>query len=48
MSPDGSMIVTGAGDETLRFWNIRGKNDKGKAKKKEEPSKLDLSIADMR
>lgn len=22
MSPDGENIVTGAGDETLRFWNI--------------------------
>jgi cell division cycle 20-like protein 1 (cofactor of APC complex) len=22
MSPDGSSIVTGAGDETLRFWNV--------------------------
>lgn len=22
MSPDGSTIVTGAGDETLRFWQI--------------------------
>ena len=22
MSPDGGTIVTGAGDETLRFWNI--------------------------
>ena len=22
MSPDGQSIVTGAGDETLRFWNI--------------------------
>ena len=22
MSPDGSTVVTGAGDETLRFWNI--------------------------
>lgn len=22
MSPDGNTIVTGAGDETLRFWNI--------------------------
>ena len=21
MSPDGETIVTGAGDETLRFWN---------------------------
>lgn len=22
MSPDGESIVTGAGDETLRFWNM--------------------------
>jgi cell division cycle 20-like protein 1 (cofactor of APC complex) len=22
MSPDGSVIVTGAGDETLRFWDV--------------------------
>ena len=22
MSPDGTTIVTGAGDETLRFWNV--------------------------
>jgi cell division cycle 20-like protein 1 (cofactor of APC complex) len=22
MSPDGENIVTGAGDETLRFWNM--------------------------
>ena len=22
MSPDGSSIVTGAGDETLRFWSV--------------------------
>ena len=22
MSPDGKQIVTGAGDETLRFWNV--------------------------
>ncbi|KAH8882811.1 WD repeat domain-containing protein [Thozetella sp. PMI_491] len=25
MSPDGRVIVTGAGDETLRFWNVFGK-----------------------
>ena len=25
MSPDGSTIVTGAGDETLRFWDVFGK-----------------------
>lgn len=22
LSPDGETIVTGAGDETLRFWNV--------------------------
>ena len=22
MNPNGSTIVTGAGDETLRFWNV--------------------------
>lgn len=29
MSPDGQTIVTGAGDETLRFWNVfeKAKND---------------------
>ena len=25
MSPDGQTIVSGAGDETLRFWNVFGK-----------------------
>lgn len=29
MSPDGAVIVTGAGDETLRFWDVFGKRDKG-------------------
>jgi cell division cycle 20-like protein 1 (cofactor of APC complex) len=33
MSPDGQTIVTGAGDETLRFWNAfeldRGKKITG-------------------
>ncbi|KAL7267548.1 substrate-specific activator of APC-dependent proteolysis [Rhizina undulata] len=29
MSPDGQTIVTGAGDETLRFWNCFAKNKKG-------------------
>ena len=30
MSPDGQSICTGAGDETLRFWNVfpRFKNNK--------------------
>jgi cell division cycle 20-like protein 1 (cofactor of APC complex) len=31
MSPDGSTIVTGAGDETLRFWNVfPNRNETGK------------------
>jgi cell division cycle 20-like protein 1 (cofactor of APC complex) len=25
MSPDGQTVVTGAGDETLRFWNCFSK-----------------------
>jgi cell division cycle 20-like protein 1, cofactor of APC complex len=31
MSPDGASIVTGAGDETLRFWNVfpKGRSSKG-------------------
>ena len=31
MNPDGTTIVTGAGDETLRFWNVfPSRNDNGK------------------
>jgi len=37
MSPDGEAIVTGAGDETLRFWNVFSK-----ARKKESKSALNL------
>ena len=29
MSPDGQVIVTGAGDETLRFWNAFKKKERG-------------------
>lgn len=28
MSPDGAVIVTGAGDETLRFWDVFNKREK--------------------
>jgi len=28
MSPDGQVIVTGAGDETLRFWKVFGKKER--------------------
>jgi len=38
MSPDGESVVTGAGDETLRFWNIFSKN----TTQKETRSQLDL------
>uniref|UniRef100_A0A7E4VJQ9 Fizzy-related protein homolog n=1 Tax=Panagrellus redivivus TaxID=6233 RepID=A0A7E4VJQ9_PANRE len=41
MSPDGESIVTGAGDETLRFWHVFS----GKAKPSPIQSKLDLSKA---
>ena len=30
MSPDGQNVVTGAGDETLRFWNMFPSNKKEK------------------
>jgi WD40 repeat protein len=30
-SPDGSMVCTGAADETLRFWNIFGSESKKKS-----------------
>ena len=30
MSPDGQTVVTGAGDETLRFWNVFGHESKKK------------------
>ncbi|KAF2154615.1 WD40 repeat-like protein [Myriangium duriaei CBS 260.36] len=38
MSPGGDTIVTGAGDETLRFWDVFG----GKAKEKRESSMSSL------
>jgi cell division cycle 20-like protein 1 (cofactor of APC complex) len=33
MSPDGSTIVTGAGDETLRFWNVFPNRSESSGKK---------------
>ena len=33
MSPDGSTIVTGAGDETLRFWNLFPNRNESSGKK---------------
>lgn len=39
MSPDGETIVTGAGDETLRFWNAFPKKEDKEGKRE---SKLDF------
>ena len=36
MSPDGETIVTGAGDETLRFWNAFPKKDHHENKKESQ------------
>jgi cell division cycle 20-like protein 1 (cofactor of APC complex) len=33
MSPDGETIVTGAGDETLRFWSAFPKMEQGDVRK---------------
>lgn len=33
MSPDGETIVTGAGDETLRFWSAFPKKEQGDVRK---------------
>lgn len=44
MSPCGKTIVTGAGDETLRFWNVFP-NKKSKDERKESslfPCSVDL------
>jgi len=45
MSPDGQNVVTGAGDETLRFWNMFPST---KSLKKDSTSSLFLSNSDLR
>ncbi len=45
MSPDGQNVVTGAGDETLRFWNMFPST---KSLKKDSSSSLFLSNSDLR
>jgi cell division cycle 20-like protein 1 (cofactor of APC complex) len=44
VSPDGQTIVTGAGDETLRFWNVFPQ----KKIKKKEISKIEPSFREVR
>lgn len=43
ISPDGESIVTGAADETLRFWNVFPKN-----KKAQEQSELFWNVSHLR
>jgi cell division cycle 20-like protein 1 (cofactor of APC complex) len=44
MSPDGESIVTGAGDETLRFWNLFPSYASDKLRRKSDliPSLMDI------
>jgi cell division cycle 20-like protein 1 (cofactor of APC complex) len=44
MSPDGESIVTGAGDETLRFWNLFPSYASNKLRRKSDliPSLMDI------
>lgn len=44
VSPDGQTIVTGAGDETLRFWNVFPSVKRAK----KEPSRIVPSARDIR
>lgn len=44
ISPDGESIVTGAGDETLRFWRLFPKESSAKPSE----DSLSLSINDLR
>ena len=45
VSPDGETIVTGAGDETLRFWKVFPKKD---VKSNKKVSKVAPSFRELR
>lgn len=47
MSPDGESVVTGAGDETLRFWSMFPSYGADKMKRRSEliPSCMDIRWA---
>lgn len=45
MSPDGENIVTGAGDETLRFWKLFPPQA---ASKERESSKIEMGSFNIR
>lgn len=42
-SPDGSHVVTGAGDETLRFWEVFPNNKSSKSKNTQDNSNIAVS-----
>jgi len=44
MSPDGETIVTGAGDETLRFWKVFPPGSTNKEKEVSAIDPLSMSI----
>jgi len=48
MSPDGETIVTGAGDETLRFWNAFPPSKKNETANQSHNEKLKPSSFDLR
>jgi len=48
MSPDGETIVTGAGDETLRFWNAFPPAKKNETPRQSHNEKLKPSSFDLR
>lgn len=47
VSPDGEAIVTGAGDETLRFWNVFSKTRCTKVRHTYKVEKLNIAISDL-
>ena len=47
MSPNGETIVTGAGDETLRFWNVFPGGNQSKGERKNEGG-LNVGCCDLR
>ena len=48
MSPDGKTIVTGAGDETLRFWNVFPKKENNSDIHRTTQSKLEEQEFNLR
>ena len=45
LSPDGQTIVTGAGDETLRFWSVF---QKSKSERRDDDDELTAAVSTIR